>query len=66
MERSQNKLASQMLHAAKEIAEYRKNDITKSFAKVINGVGVCEKLNYNPEKNLILFSNRCVLLLKTI
>ena len=29
MERSQNKLASQMLHAAKEIAEYRKNDITR-------------------------------------
>lgn len=52
MERSQNKLATQMLHAAKEIAEYRENDIKESFAKVINGVGVYEKLNYNPEKKL--------------
>lgn len=52
MERSQNNLANQMLNGAKEIAKYRQNDITESFAKVLNGVGVYEKLNYNPEKKL--------------
>lgn len=41
-----------MLSGVKEIAEYRKNIIKESFEKVINGVGVYEKLNYNPEKKL--------------
>lgn len=51
-ERSKNKLANQMLSGAKEIAEYRKNNIKESFKKVINGVGVYEKLNYCPEEKL--------------